>query len=87
MVPNARPDTFSWRAKEKVNSNARDAELCVVSSHHKQKRDATASVASGNVHEYAAARVGSGHVRENAVPRHWQTTCLMLITVRSQNMC
>ena len=29
---------------------------------------------------------GSGRQRENAVPRHWPPTCLMLITVPSHNM-
>ena len=28
-----------------------------------------------------------GCLRESAIPRHWQATCLTLITVRSQNMC
>ena len=54
-----------------------DAELC---------GKATASLASGTVREHAAVWVGSGRLRENEVPRHWQGTCPILITVLSQNM-
>ena len=72
-------DFFSWSAREKFDSNARDAELCV------RKRKATASLASGNAREHAAVRAGGGRPRENAVPRHRQATCLMLITVPSLN--
>ena len=41
-------------------------------------------LASGSVREHEAVRVGSGRPRENAVPRNWHATWLMLITVRSQ---
>ena len=36
---------------------------------------------------HAVAWVGSGRLRENALPRHQQPTCLMLITVHSQHVC
>ena len=72
---------FSWRARERKYSKS-----CVCSV-MTSKRKATASLASDNVREHAAVRVGSGRLRENAVPRHQHATCLMLITVRSQNMC
>ena len=51
------------------------------------KSTATASLASGSVREHAVVGAGSGRPRESAVPRHWQATYLMLITVRSQNVC
>ena len=74
--------TLSWRARE-MYSNERDAELCLCSV-TTGTWVATASLASGNVREHAAAREGGGRPRENAVPRHRQVTCPQLVNVRSQ---
>ena len=72
-------DPFSWRVKENVDSSACDTDLCVLSD--TVTRKATASLASGNGRERAASRVGSGRLRENAVPRHRQTTCPLSISL------
>ena len=50
----------------------------------KEKSDSTARDAESRSKKTSLA---SSSVREHAVPRHRQATCLMLITVRSQNMC
>ena len=70
-------DSFCWRANEKVDFTARHAELCVCSV-STSKRKVTALFASDNVREHAAARVGSGRLRENTVPRHRQATRLFV---------
>ena len=79
-------DPFSWCTREQKDSNARDAEVCVLSD-DRQKRKRRGSLASGNVRDNAVVRAGNGRLRDNAVPRHRQATCLMLITMPSQNMC
>ena len=66
-------DPFSWRAKEKVDSNARDAELCVLSDHSQKTRRRHSPAA---VYTNTQLRgVGRGRPHENAVARHWHATC------------
>ena len=62
-------DPVAWKRRERTYSNAqvREWRVCPVMT---SKKNTTASRASGNVREHAAARVGSGRLRENAVPRH-----------------
>ena len=52
---------------------------------HRQKEND--GVTSGNVREHAVAQVGDGRLHENIFPRHWRATCMLLITVRSHNVC
>ena len=79
-------DPFSWRAKEKVDSNASDADLCVLSDHRqngKRRRHWPAAVnANTQLPGWVAAVYARTQFHATGMP-----TCLMLITVLSQNMC
>ena len=78
--------THSRGSIEKGNIPMSATQNCVCSV-TTGKRKATTPLASGNAREHAAVPVGCGRPREKAVPRHWHAACLMLTTVRSQNMC
>ena len=74
-------DSFSWRARAKVDSNARDAELCVLSDHGQKEGD-------GITCQRQCTRTrSSGRLRENAVPRHRQAMGPKLIIVRPKKTC
>ena len=60
---------FVWRLRKERCQCPRRRTVCVCVFSDESQKNATASLASGNVREHAGARAGGSRQRENAVPR------------------
>ena len=75
------------KCKYKTNTEARARTYTYKTKRVRRRARENTNSNTKNTHRNDAVLVGTGRLRENAVPRHWPATYLMLISVRLQNMC